>query len=105
MKKYDCRYQEICNLYDPESRTCKNNGGINGSGNPYCGKYREYEEKRDIIEIDKEINELSSHRFFDKQYDKDPKKREAIEKKITSLIEMKIMKERIGGISHVKNGK
>ncbi|MFW9970140.1 MAG: hypothetical protein ACFFDF_08065 [Candidatus Odinarchaeota archaeon] len=41
MKKHDCRYQEICNHYDPESKTCKDDGGINGNGNPYCGKYRE----------------------------------------------------------------
>lgn len=64
-----------------------------------------YENQKDIRKLDNEINELTSHRFFDKQYDKNPKKREAIEKKILTLINSKIMLEKINRCYNVKSRK
>ena len=42
VKKYNCKFQEICNCYDSRSIPCRSNGGIGSDFKPYCGKYREF---------------------------------------------------------------
>lgn len=44
MAKYNCRFQEICNKYDPNSETCKNDGGFWHDFKAHCGKHRKLEQ-------------------------------------------------------------
>lgn len=73
----------ICHYYDKKSFTC------NRDPNSYCGKYREfslyYRIIKRLIKLDNKINELTSKRYFDKKYNKSPKKRKAVESKIRIL--------------------
>lgn len=40
MKRYDCRYQEICRTYNPNSKTCKDDGGWENMYDKYCVKHK-----------------------------------------------------------------
>lgn len=83
-----CKFYKDCKCFREDSSTCTLYGG-----SPYCGKYREFSQgkKVNIEDLNQEIDELSLQR----SEFQDPKTCKLIEKRISSLLDLKVMLQKL----------